>query len=98
MRIGQIRIASYNRGMCTPADDEDDYDDNRTDPIEDDPVLGPLVAAARAEANESLADSSWKGESGYCHLVWSVQKRILKERHGIDWKTPKEMNPSVRYD
>ena len=35
---------------------------------------------------------------GSCHTRWAIQKKILKERYGIDWKTPQERNPGVRFD
>ena len=35
---------------------------------------------------------------GSCYWIWGEMKRILKERHGIDWKAPSERNPAVKYD
>lgn len=35
---------------------------------------------------------------GFCHLYWATKKRILKERYGIDWKSPAELNPCVNFD
>ena len=35
---------------------------------------------------------------GYCFMYWSAKKRILKEKYGIDWKTPCELNPDVLFD
>ena len=35
---------------------------------------------------------------GHCYEVWGRQKKILKERHGIDWKAPDEMNPMIIFD
>ena len=35
---------------------------------------------------------------GACHSVWGMQKRILRERYGIDWKTPAEQNPDITFD
>lgn len=39
-----------------------------------------------------------KKRLGYCHEVWFRQKKILKEKYGIDWKTPAEQNPDILYD
>ncbi len=67
------------------------------DPIEDDPKLGPIVEKARREAvSEELANQSER--LGFCHIVWATQKRILKNKYGIDWKTPAEMNPGILFD
>lgn len=35
---------------------------------------------------------------GSCHVYWGEQKRILKEKYGIDWETPSEENPLWRID
>lgn len=34
---------------------------------------------------------------GTCYRFWQRKKELLKE-HGIDWKTPKEMNPDMKFD
>jgi len=31
-------------------------------------------------------------------LFWGEKKRILKEKYGINWKTPAELNPETMYD
>lgn len=38
------------------------------------------------------------GYLGYCHYYWSVKKRILKERYGIDWKSTADRFPGVMFD
>jgi hypothetical protein len=35
---------------------------------------------------------------GCCNYYWQVKKRLLKWDYGIKWKSPKELNPNVRYD
>ena len=30
--------------------------------------------------------------------LWDKKKRILKDKHGIDWKTLAEMNPDMKLD
>ena len=35
---------------------------------------------------------------GACHRIWNTQKRILKEKYGIQWYTPDEMHPHVHFD
>jgi len=66
------------------------------DPIEEDPHLRRVVAKARREAELHLAD--WPKEMGYCFVLWGEMKRILREEHGIDWRTPAEMNPNILFD
>ena len=35
---------------------------------------------------------------GSCHRLWSLQKTILKEKYGITWYTPAELNPDIKFD
>lgn len=38
------------------------------------------------------------GYMGYCHLYWATKKQILKEKYGIEWHSPAELNPHVMFD
>jgi len=35
---------------------------------------------------------------GSCHRLWDMQKTILKEKYGITWYSPAELNPEIKYD
>ena len=35
---------------------------------------------------------------GSCHWIWAMKKRILKEKYGITWYAPSEVNPDCIYD
>lgn len=35
---------------------------------------------------------------GSCYTRWEIEKRILKEKYNIDWLTPAERNPHIKYD
>lgn len=35
---------------------------------------------------------------GTCQDLWSIQKSILKNKYGITWYTPAELNPNSKYD
>ncbi len=34
---------------------------------------------------------------GFCHKLWAMKKVLLREQ-GIEWKSPKELNPHIIYD
>ena len=70
------------------------------DPQEKDPKLNKIIRAAEREARENLMEmyGDLSGQAGFCHTLWDEQKRILKEKYGIEWKTPREMNPGILYD
>ena len=66
------------------------------DPQEDDPVFKSKLERAMQEAEENLAAVPHR--RGFCHRLWAEAKRILREKYGLEWKTPSEMNPHVLFD
>lgn len=73
-------------------------DGQRYDPIEDDLKVRPILDRAGREADQELAAKGITRGCGYCNYYWPVKKRILKEKYGIDWRTPAEMNPDWAFD
>jgi len=67
------------------------------DPIENDPSVAPLLAQVRLEA-ESLVAAEGGRRMGRCHRIWHIMQSTLRERHGIEWLTPAQMNPGVAFD
>ncbi|MBX7114079.1 MAG: hypothetical protein K1X64_07065 [Myxococcaceae bacterium] len=67
------------------------------DPIEDDPRYLAVIASVDVEV-QALVTAEKKAHPevkvGWAHSEWAHKKRLLKERHGLDWKTPLEMNPA----
>lgn len=35
---------------------------------------------------------------GTCHRIWAHKQRILKEKYGMTWYTPTEVNPHIIFD
>lgn len=35
---------------------------------------------------------------GFCYRYWWTKKNILKDKFGIDWKSPSDLNPEVNFD
>jgi len=69
------------------------------DPQEDNPEKGPIIKKAAKKATQLIYKKHGLRyyRRGIEFEIWAEQKRILKEE-GIDWKTPKEMNPKVIFD
>lgn len=36
--------------------------------------------------------------NGLCFVYWSIKQRILKEKFNIEWHSPSELNPRVKFD
>ena len=56
-----------------------------------------------AEAKRLLPESPERAaelfiQLGSCHTLWSLQKCILKEKYGVTWYTPAELNPEIKFD
>jgi len=64
------------------------------DPKESDPKYKHIIEQARIEAEKECPGWGF----ARCHCIWAAQKRILKEKHNIDWKSPREMDPRVCVD
>lgn len=79
-------------------DDDEPFIELR-DPQEEDPQLYAIIKSAEHQAIEELRQEEFNNQVwGYCRVVWDRQQHILKEKHGIDWKTPVELNPNILYD
>ncbi len=65
------------------------------DPIENDPKYKKIFSLVDQEIGQKLGNSP---PMGYCHVIWSMKKQILKDRYGIDWKSPAELNPNIEFD
>ena len=70
----------------------------KRDPQESDRRLRRFIAAADAEAEVETANSPIRDQMGFCFEFWAVKQRILREKYGIEWKTPAEMNPNSIFD
>ncbi|MBC8554768.1 MAG: hypothetical protein H8D23_34585 [Candidatus Brocadiales bacterium] len=68
------------------------------DPQERDPKKKKLIKAAETEAEYSMEQDGTIQLEGSCHILWGRQQKILKEKYGIKWRSPAEMNPDVLFD
>ena len=71
-----------------------DEDGQKYDPKERDPQYREIFEKVDKEVDGLLT----YGGFGSCYERWRETKRILKEKHNIDWKTPEELNPLTLYD
>jgi hypothetical protein len=69
----------------------------RVDPAEDDPNLATVLLRATLEVDAELEGED-RNILGFCHLLWHTKQRILRERYGVEWRTPVEWNPQIIFD
>lgn len=68
----------------------------RHDPVEWTARYEEVVDEVDRLVDEALADMP-RG-MGFCHAVWHTRAEILRERFGIEWRSPAVMNPRVMFD
>ncbi len=68
----------------------------KSDPKERDPRYRRLIRAAERQARVNLGGLA--ETFGGCHALWAEQQRILRDEHGIEWKSPADLNPGVIFD
>jgi hypothetical protein len=62
------------------------------------PYYRDKIELAHMEAEKLLIESGVEREMGYCYVLWDCQKKLLKEKYNINWKTPAEMNKNTMFD
>ena len=65
----------------------------RYDPIATDPAFAQIFGEINAELEKRRPEK----RIGQCHSLWRAKKAMLKER-GIDWLSPFDLNPFMRFD
>jgi hypothetical protein len=68
------------------------------DPIEDDPRYAEVFKTIDDEVKELLANYPQREGRGSVYTYWETKKGLLKQKYGIDWRSPGEMNPQVIFD
>lgn len=71
---------------------------NKHDSGEDDPQKSKVIREARKEVDDLMKLQGIKGKFGSVHTYWRELKKVLKEKHSIDWLSPKELHPTRQYD
>lgn len=70
-----------------------------TDPIEEDPEIGPTVRRVLNEMTEVMRrEADGQRQLGLCHRVWTLTKDRLLREHDMKWYSPAEMNPGSCLD
>ena len=82
----------------------------KEDAEEDDDVFASLYRSQRESTERKLNEAKMLMpdypeqaaqvfmQLGSCHRIWALQKRILKEKYGITWYSPSELNPDIKFD
>ena len=66
------------------------------DPQETDPRLRTAFAEADVLAEYSVRNVP--RDRRFVFKFWLAKKAILKQKHGIAWRTPAELNPNITYE
>jgi hypothetical protein len=67
------------------------------DPIQDDPLVGPVVRQVMEAVSREL-EIAENRPRGHCHLIWRTTQERLLHDHSIVWYSPAQMNPGSCFD
>ena len=98
--VDEERDPWEERGKLEEGVDYVERDGEYFDVKEIDPKYRNIIKKVDKEVEENI-ESKFPGMSktmGFCHSFWNEKKRILKEKYGIDWRSPSELNPGTLYD
>ena len=65
------------------------------DPVEDTTEYLAIKDELEAKIIERMGGEMTRGNA---HLYTSLKKEILKKDYGIDWKSPQELNPKIKFN
>lgn len=68
----------------------------RRDPVEYTDRWEEIYYDVEDYLNERFANAP--RHMGLCFKIWSAKREYLKDNYGIDWHSPAQMNPRVRFD
>ncbi len=69
-----------------------------SDPMEKDPRYSSCIAEVDARVERELVNDPLNGGLGFCHMVGSLKKQILRDDYGIDWKSLADRFPRTIFD
>jgi len=100
MLVEQFDAKEFYRCAKEGADYFMDREGLRHDIQERDPKFKKILRAVEEEAHRELETKfNFRTDmKAFIRALREETKRILKEKHGLDWKTPREMNPYARFD
>lgn len=71
------------------------YRSLKYDPIQNSPEWEEIIYEVEKELDEKFRGVD--RYMGFCHEYWSAKRAALAKR-GIEWRSPQQMNPKVRFD
>ena len=71
------------------------YRSLKYDPIQNSPEWEEIIYEVEKELDEKFRGVD--RFMGFCHEYWSAKRAALAKR-GIEWRSPQQMNPRVRFD
>jgi len=68
----------------------------KTDPIEKTTEYKAIEQELEAKIEKKL-EGVRRGH-GYCYRYWQAKVEILKNDYGIEWQSPRVLNPRIKFD
>ena len=74
---------------------------SETDPVERTEEYKKIQPQLQEDIQFALESDGLPGnplKRGLCHLYWMYKKQILREKYGIEWRSPCDLTPHVIFD
>ena len=84
----------YGHSFWTQPDDDMHFK-IKEDPIEYSDEYLKIELELERLIRDEIGDG---GYFGFCHEYWCTKKKILKNRFGIEWNSPVDLNPMLMFD
>lgn len=68
----------------------------KRDPVEYTRRWEDIFYDVEAETDRHFAN--FPRQRGLCFRIWNFKRDLLREKYGIEWHSPSQMNPRVRFD
>lgn len=73
-----------------------EIDSRKKDPVEYTTKWENIYYDVEEELDRRFANAP-KGR-GFCFHYWAAKKELLKDKYDIDWRSPSQMNPRIKFD
>ena len=94
--LGADKLSEKERNDLILSAEEEANSQILNDPIENTDEFLLIRFDIEAKVDKALAMSTPSDEP-YCARYWNEKQRILKEEFHIEWNTPAQMNPNIRF-
>jgi len=70
----------------------------RRDAVELKPKYTKIFEKIDEQVEKELRGHKLKGQRGFIHVFWDKKEEILKDQYKVIWRSPRVLNPGIKFD